>query len=43
MAGQRAALRLLLVVLVTLGVAGMHTLGHPMTVGMAAPCRRRST
>jgi hypothetical protein len=29
MAGQRAALRLLLVVLVALGVAGMHTLGHP--------------
>lgn len=33
MVGQRAILRLLLVVLVALGVAGMHTLGHPRDSG----------
>jgi disulfide bond formation protein DsbB len=33
MAGQRAALRLLFVLLVAAGIAGMHTLGHPSSGG----------
>ncbi len=36
MAGQRAAMRLLFVVLVAAGIAGMHTLGHPTSGGHGA-------